>query len=316
VGGVKELRASNELLGNPPALREAIEVEGYVLLRDVLDVDLINHVKHGVMAWFEAQQVIKFVDDEPLYTGADASQLGENPPQLYDTKLWEWLALRPESRLFFQQVFGDRGRILPIGQYQFPWPGKPGVSSRIHQDGPFTPGLDFFTFWVPLMVIDEQVGGLAIVPTAYSRGSLHIGLHQNPTSVYLPPETFGAQDWHRADYCPGDVLIFGPFTPHCSIPNESDRLRLSVDIRVQSVSAKPPITGVVIAADPPCVVIAADTGEDIVLSVDDQTSLRLPTHFVGRLDPRRLVGHRVLATEEDGRALVIRNPFGHVPWEE
>jgi hypothetical protein len=314
---VKELRpTSNQVLGDPVALREAIDNEGYVLLRDVIDRQLVSQVKHGVMAWFESQQIVKVVDDEPMHTGVDAGPLGDYPAGLYDTKLWEWFALRPEMRRFYEQVFGERARVLPIGEYQFTWPGRPSCLTKVHQDGPFTTALDFLVFWIPLMVIDEAVGGLSILPTPQSRGSLHPDLEKNPTSPWIPRPTFPEDEWHRADYRPGDVLIFGPFTPHCGLPNTSDRLRLSIDIRAQQVSAKRPITGVVIGADADLIVIAADQGGEVALVVDEETALRLPTWLAGRLDRSLFLGQRVIATEQDGRALTIRNPWGHVPWEE
>jgi hypothetical protein len=313
---MKELCPSNESLRDPRALREALDAEGYVFFRDVLDHDLITHVRHGVMAWFEGQHLIEVVDDEPLYTGADVGAIGDYPAGLCETRLWEWFALTAEVRRFYELVFGERGIVLPIGQYQFTWPTKEGCWSRIHQDGPFSTGLDFLVFWFPLMVIPEEMGGLAIVPTPQRVGSLHPDLEKNPTSPFIPLETFAEDAWHRADYRPGDALVFAPFTPHCGMPNYSDRMRLSIDFRVQPVSAPRPIIGVVVATDPDGMVIASDSGEEIALSVDERTAMRLPVWVEGRLGTSAFLGLRVIATEEAGRALLVRNPFGHVPWEQ
>lgn len=313
---MKELQESQGLLGDGSAIREAISKEGYVFLRDVIDRDLLDHVKHGVTAWFEAQGTVEMVEGQPLYTGKDPSALGDYPGGLYDTKLWEWFALTPQMRSLYEEVFGEKAYVLPIGEYQFTWPGRPDCWARMHQDGPFSSGLDFLVFWMPLMAIDADVGGLAIVPTPQSVGSLHPGLEHNPTSPYIPAGTFGDDAWHRADYRPGDLLLFGPFTPHCGMPNTSDRLRLSIDIRVQGASSKRPITGVVVAAEPASLVIAADRGDEVTLAVDENSALRLPTYIAGRLDPKGFLGQRVIATESNGRAVVVRNPWGHVPWEQ
>jgi hypothetical protein len=42
--------------------------------------------------------------------------------------------------------------------------------------------------------------------------------------------------WATAEYLPGDVVIFHSLTIHGSVPNRSERVRLSVDYRYQSAS--------------------------------------------------------------------------------
>ena len=38
-----------------------------------------------------------------------------------------------------------------------------------HQDGVFNHGINFVTCWVPLMDIDQTIGGLAAVPGSHKR---------------------------------------------------------------------------------------------------------------------------------------------------
>jgi ectoine hydroxylase-related dioxygenase (phytanoyl-CoA dioxygenase family) len=185
-----------------------------------------------------------------------------------------------------------------------------------HQDGPFGTGLDFVVFWIPLMELSEAVGGLAIVPSPRTLGSLLPDLEKDSASRFIAPDAFPDDAWCRADYRPGDVLIFGPYTPHCGMPNTGDRLRLSIDFRVQPASADRLMTGVVIAAEPDGFVIAADSGHEDWLAVDEHTALRLPGYVFGNIDVRQFVGKRVIATTRDGRALVIRNTWGYVPWDQ
>ena len=42
--------------------------------------------------------------------------------------------------------------------------------------------------------------------------------------------------WLRANYRMGDLLLFPPYTVHCSLDNNSDRLRISTDTRYQLAS--------------------------------------------------------------------------------
>jgi hypothetical protein len=311
-GSMKELQTSNHLLGDSEALGEAIRNEGYVFFRDVIDPTPVEHVKRGVMAWFESQGVVEVVDDEPRFVGGDPGEFGEHPPSLYDTHLWEWLAFRPELQRFQRRLFGENAHVLPMGEYQFTWPGRPDCLSRVHQDGPYNPGVDFVVEWIPLMPVPEDLGGLAIVPTAQSCGSLQPSFADTPDSPlipFIPFDSFPEGSWHRSDYEPGDVLVFGPFTPHCGLPNQADRLRLSVDLRVQPVSSKRPCTGVVLAAEGDSVVIAADDGREVRLSVDNTTAMPL-------MDRKSLIGRRVLAAADSGHATLIRNQRGHVPWSQ
>jgi len=46
---------------------------------------------------------------------------------------------------------------------------------------------------------------------------------------------FGGR-WLTSDYQVGDVVVFGMFTIHCSLDNQSNRIRLSTDSRYQLAS--------------------------------------------------------------------------------
>lgn len=311
-----EFAVSNDCLDDPAAIRGVLDREGYIFFRNVIDRDALLHVKQGMMAWFQARGLTTVIDGEPIITGADVASVGDYNPALISTGLWEWFSLRPETRTFYRRVYGEDGIVLPVGSYQYTWPGRADCWDRIHQDGPFNTGIDFLTFWFPLMDIDEDTGGLALVPSPATTGSLHPHLEAGPISPYIPQETFDSSSWHRIDYHVGDALLFAPSTPHCGMPNSSDRLRLSIDIRVQPASARRPILGVVVDANPEHIVIAADSGDLVSLAVDDETALRLPTYVAGRRDPKEFLGVRVIATEHQGRALMVRNPWGSLPWDQ
>jgi hypothetical protein len=307
---MKELRARNDVLGDPAAVRAAIADCGYVFRRDVIDLEVLRHAKRGVMAWLSSQGAIEVRDDEPYWTGADVGQLGAYPQGLIETGMCEWLFLRHEVRQVFERIFGEPARVLPMGQYQFSWPGKPECWSQIHQDGRYTEGVEYVIGWIPLMDIDEALGGVAIVPRAQSDGSLHPDADFTTSNLlpFISMEALDPDAWHRADYRPGDLLLFGRWTPHCGMPNHSDRIRLSVDNRIQPRSALRPLTGIVTAEPPGRIVIVGDDGREHDLSFDEQT-------YVSRLPRSGLIGRRVLATTENGHALLVRYQHGFVPWD-
>ena len=46
-----------------------------------------------------------------------------------------------------------------------------------------------------------------------------------------------AEPWLTTSYAPGDVLVFHSHMLHWALPNRSDRIRLSIDVRCQPVSS-------------------------------------------------------------------------------
>jgi len=91
-----------------------------------------------------------------------------------------------------------------------------------HQDYRVFGIVDMFTVWVPLIPIDRNLGGLLI----------RKGGHRHGVVQRRPMEP--APDWATTDYQVGDALVFHALTPHAALPNNTDQLRLSIDIRFQS----------------------------------------------------------------------------------
>jgi ectoine hydroxylase-related dioxygenase (phytanoyl-CoA dioxygenase family) len=110
-----------------------------------------------------------------------------------------------------------------------------------HQDYFFIRANDRFrTLWMPLMEIDEKVGGLVIAPGSHKGGMReHIERDDSFSYVLKGRKQKGvsldeiAPPWLTTDYKPGDVLIFHNLSLHWALPNTSDRVRLSIDTRAQ-----------------------------------------------------------------------------------
>ena len=105
----------------------------------------------------------------------------------------------------------------------------------LHQDISYNRHLgDFCVVWVPLVPIDMACGGM----TAYARTHHAPELVEeckNAADGWLPPIDSGSADGTQrvvlAPLEPGDVVIMGKRTMHESMPNSSDRMRLSCDFR-------------------------------------------------------------------------------------
>jgi len=105
-----------------------------------------------------------------------------------------------------------------------------------HQDISYNRHMgDFCVMWVPLVPIDRACCSMAIYPRTQQLGELLADAGPTSTSQWLPPidgDAYGqAARIILEPLEPGDAVLFGPRTVHESMPNVSDRVRLSCDFR-------------------------------------------------------------------------------------
>src|SRR3546814_6227825 len=77
----------------------------------------------------------------------------------------------PAVDAFFTKLLGSPPFWLEITEYRITPPGASLPEDPFfgrHQDAFYNMGMECFTCWIPLMEIDERIGGLAVIP----------GLHQ------------------------------------------------------------------------------------------------------------------------------------------
>ncbi len=106
----------------------------------------------------------------------------------------------------------------------------PDMATQPHQDAYYVRTIgDFWTVWIPLGNCPPELGPLALLA-----GSHHGGLREHSGQgivdggIKVPDDAV----WSTTDFQCGDVVLFKPFTLHCSLPNRSgNRLRLSADFR-------------------------------------------------------------------------------------
>jgi 1-deoxypentalenic acid 11beta-hydroxylase len=181
-----------------------------------------------------------------------------------------------------------------------------------HQDGVYNYGIEFITCWVPLMEIDETVGGLAVVPGSHKE--IHYGKNQGAaqgTANIGRTGVFPDSAWRRPDYKPGDLLMFHSMTAHAGLPNSSGKFRLSVDIRFLPGSMPTPIVGAVRAYDGAQLQIQTEADETVTLTVDAATAVRGPkgNQLLGEARPGVLFpGAAIIAAPDaGGRAKLVRS---------
>ena len=113
--------------------------------------------------------------------------------------------------------------------------------------------------------------------------------------------------------CPPDTPLH-PRTPHFGLANESDRLRLSIDVRLLPLSAEGSVfLGVVTEVTPQSITLQKQDGRQIQLVVDAETNIRCAPGNKLRVPFAQLTnaaapGRRIIALHENGRATMRRRP--------
>jgi hypothetical protein len=117
------------------------------------------------------------------------------------------------------------------------FPGNAETTTPPHQDYPNNQGTtELYACWVPLSDCPMGLGGLAFLPGSHKYGvlPLEFSLGAGGRQASLPSE-LKDRPWVTGDYEQGDVLIFHSLMLHRALDNVTERIRLSVDYRYQSV---------------------------------------------------------------------------------
>ncbi len=242
-----ELKTANHLLGDQKALQEAFEQDGYWFFRNVLDPEVIGKIRGVYIDYLAEMGLTDPADPEHLYNGADYSKLpiNSNETKLNEIRADKLLHEAPTINSFFARLFGCEPFWLPFTVHRT----NPPIVNRdrprmdfIHEDGIFNVGLPFIICWVPLDVIDADIGGLALVEGVQNGPCLH--RKDGMKIIPIAAEDVPAGAWRTTTYRPGDVLLMGRHTPHSGLSNISkNRFRLSMDARIMPSSGNVPYIG-------------------------------------------------------------------------
>ena len=315
-----QFNVSNHLLGDSEALDAAWERDGYWFFRDVLDKDAIAAVRRDYMEVLGALGVVdQSRSDIAVYNGAplDTYPIHMGGDQDADPLLARYPARHfvenPNIKDFFQTLLGDEVVWVPNTEFHAVPPKNSDQPSRfnyVHSDGANNKGLELRVCWIPIAPIDEATGGLAVAE----------GLHKPRMGDF--PRTFRgialsdvpAESWRRAEYQPGDLLVFSLELPHSGLANQSDRyFRMSMDIRCTRKSDGVPVLGTLVAADRCAIEIEDEHGERHVFRINEHTFFRtfrrretgvpVPLDEIPALAP---IGRPVYVAHERGVATFVR----------
>jgi hypothetical protein len=233
---------ANDDLDNLDRLNQILAEDGYLFFRGVLDPDEVGRVREDFIRVLQAQGFVAPGEASPTWTGRAFDLLDDDP--LYALTSYDELANSPRTISVLERIFGEPVFVNRNATLRYAFPEDAAHVTPAHQDHFFIRETDRFrTLWVPVMDIDQAVGGLAVAPGSQNRG---LQPHEVNESVYsyvlkgrkqrgIPLERV-APPWLTADYHPEDLLVFHSHTIHWALPNRSNVIRLSFDTRCQPAS--------------------------------------------------------------------------------
>ena len=239
---MKGFHDSSDYISDSDALRQRFLQDGYVFLPGLLDKSILMSLRQQIVDICEQCKWLK-----PGTNPLDA--ISWTVPKVegeddYFTVYDQVQRLQDFHALSHHKAIGEVMRAL-LGPSAFPhplsiarlvFPDNQDWSTPPHQDFPNNQGTaELYASWIPLSDCPGNMGPLAIL-----KGSNHLGLLPLEFSLgdgfrqaSLPIEAH-ALEWVGSDFKLGDVLIFHSYTVHRALPNNSDRMRISVDYRFQA----------------------------------------------------------------------------------
>jgi len=310
---VTPLTDSTPLLGDDAALRQRWEDDGCLYFHGIMDPELLAWGEQLYREELVKEGLIDPANEAPLLIGEPSNTW--RPCDRIGTRFWKKVVEEPKLVAILRTLFGAEPTWLPIAAHRSGYPSgplKPGenIFAGQHQDAYYNEGMNSTICWMPVRdMANMDSGTFALAPGTHKRGILHDPQH--PT-YKIPEDAIAPDEWRAAIYKVGDVVIFRDDTAHAALPNLSNEIRLSMDIRVGSSKAPQPVSGAVDRVEGTDVTILDDdSGELVTVHVDDTTFIRdmnpqprVPTSELERI---AYPGARVLAMAgEDRKAKVLR----------
>jgi hypothetical protein len=243
-----DLRDCNNLLGDPDALHQRMAEDGYLLVRQLHDPQVVLKAR---------QTIIKHMQDQTQCIGANAPMIdaviatNSKAPNMMGqqaiTHHPDVKAVLEGQRVFdfFDTYFSQRSLtfdykwLRAVGNkagtpahYDFVYMGR--GSEQLH------------TIWTPFGRLAPEQGTLAMLVGSHNLPSFEklrntygkSDVDRDATSGHFTNDLlgiareFGGQ-WQTTTFEPGDVILFGMHAMHASTTNTTNQWRISCDTRFQ-----------------------------------------------------------------------------------
>jgi ectoine hydroxylase-related dioxygenase (phytanoyl-CoA dioxygenase family) len=236
---MRVLEDAGPYCGNSERLRALMARDGFLFVRGLVPPDLVAALRARVLGyarrigWLGRQAPIEAARAAPgkrvgCYHDPDWVNLQvdvQTAPEIW--ALGECAAIRRVLH-----AIADRPGDLTLSTANTVrvFSPHPDMATPPHQDAHYVRTLgEFRTVWLPLGDCPRALGPLALLAGSH-RGGLHAHAGEGAADACVAVSADAV--WSTADFRCGDAALFGPYTVHRTLPNESgDRLRLSADFR-------------------------------------------------------------------------------------
>ena len=242
-----QLRASQSLLGDPPALHARMSEDGYLLLRGLIDRAKVERARETVLDHMNEQNVLS--PGAPVLEGVmPRGGRGAKLQRIASHEDVQNVLEADELFAFFAAYFGE-----PALTFDYKWMRAVGNEqyTGAHYDFVYMGrgSRKLHTVWIPFGDSTVDHGTLAVcrgshnlpafAPIRDTYGRMDVDrdgidgwFTKDPMEIV---EKFGGE-WQTTEFFMGDVILFGMHTMHASTTNLTNRFRLSCDVRFQPAS--------------------------------------------------------------------------------
>ncbi|WP_330927333.1 phytanoyl-CoA dioxygenase family protein [Candidatus Sororendozoicomonas aggregata] len=216
---------------------------GTVLLKGALTKDFISPLRDKIVSILIDKNII---DDSSRKWKAHNTYISETSEEYSD--IYKEIFTLPElHHLKMSSVISKLGADLldspvfvhPNITFRISCPVQEGrnFTTRSHQDFITIQGdRNTTTLWFPLFDTTIENGVLSVAKNSYKNGILDLVFENCGTKL----KDEDLLDWHAGNLRAGDIIAFNSLTAHRAMPNISNKVRVSIDLRLQKV--KTPIS--------------------------------------------------------------------------
>lgn len=233
---------STDIADNGPALRERMSIDGYLFVRQLVPASVLTDLRRRCLAiiaeagWLKTATPIDAAITEPSAACADPDARSVAVlERLYRLESLHALNRHPALIGFFEGLCDAVVLAHPLVIPRNIFPDRDEFTTPSHQDFPHIQGTpETYTAWIPLGDCPIEHGGLTIAAGSHKAGVRDFRVSSGAGAMEVEDPLEGT--WVSGDFAVGDVLIFHSMTVHRALPNRSDRLRQSIDMRYQRAS--------------------------------------------------------------------------------
>ncbi len=237
-GDVKPFRELRATEINPRILKERMDVQGYVLIRNLLFPNDFHRLLTEITQVVAAAKLLPPNRDPLDRIASPGVSFSETDPlfkriseQVFNLESFHAFQHHPALRQVMEFLVGPHLLVHPKPIPRLVFPNASSFRYLPHQDHHAVAGdLRTYTAWTPLHECLPKLGPLQVL-----EGSHRFGVQKTPAgSGVIPIEATRGGDWVGGRFSAGDVLILHSLTVHAASPNTSNQLRMAVDCRFQS----------------------------------------------------------------------------------